>query len=206
MKEIFAYCGYTSPVAYLAKDPIFELEKEFDVVVQRPRGLRAGRLRQGGGTLAAAVGQGQVPLPRCAARREQAWHHHPRPAARIRRQDRLPGCTLCAGQGTFRPYNDIVFERFWNRDLDVDDPAAVAAVLEKVGTDTRDFAAFMAGPGAAEYEAIRDEAHARGVFGVPTLIVDGEPFWGVPPPANGARTADRTRMPQDAGRGLRSIR
>src|SRR5208337_3976696 len=54
--------------------------------------------------------------------------------------------------GLFRPYSDRVFERFFNRDALHDGPRELAD-------------AFAAGD--------RD-----GVFGVPTFIVDGEPFWG----------------------------
>lgn len=180
MKEIFAYCGYTSPVAYLAKDPIFELETEFDVAVRwRPYTVYVpevyGRVEERSPQQWAKVKYLYLDARRAANKR----------GIIIRGPQRVfTGRAACLGalyaqsKGTFRPYNDIVFQRFWNRDLDVDDPAAIAAVLEKVGTDTRDFAAFMAGPGNVEYEAIRDEAHARGVFGVPTLIVEGEPFWG----------------------------
>jgi 2-hydroxychromene-2-carboxylate isomerase len=40
------------------------------------------------------------------------------------------------------------------------------------------FAAFLADDGGAEHDRLRGEAEAAGVFGVPTLVFDGELFWG----------------------------
>ena len=40
------------------------------------------------------------------------------------------------------------------------------------------FATFLAGPGGAEHDRLRDEAEAAGVFGVPTFVFEGELFWG----------------------------
>ena len=35
------------------------------------------------------------------------------------------------GKGKFRAYHDLVFERFWRRELDIEDPEAIAAVILK---------------------------------------------------------------------------
>ena len=35
-----------------------------------------------------------------------------------------------------------------------------------------------AGEGVAELEHIMDDAHERGVFGVPSFIIDGQLYWG----------------------------
>lgn len=180
MKEVFAYCGYTSPVAYLAKDPIFELEQDFAVTVRwRPYTVYVpevyGAVSERTDHQWAKVKYLYLDARRAANKR----------GIIIRGPKRVfQGKVACIGalyaqhKGTFRSYNDIVFDRFWNRDLDVDDMAAISAVLETVGTDIADFPAFAAGSGEQEYEAIRQEAHDRGVFGVPSVIVDGELFWG----------------------------
>jgi 2-hydroxychromene-2-carboxylate isomerase len=180
MKEVFAYCGYTSPVAYLAKDPIFELERDFIVTVRwRPYTVYVPEVYGG-----------------LDERSESQWRKVRYLYQDMRRlankrgmivrgpQKVFTGKVACYGalyaedEGVFRPYNDVVYQRFWNRDLDVDDPAAIASVLKSVGANPSGFPAFIEGPGPERYEAIREEAHARGVFGVPTLIVDDELFWG----------------------------
>ena len=76
-----------------------------------------------------------------------------------------------------RRYHDIVFERFWQRELDIEDPAVIAAVLGEAGGDTAAFADYAAGEGRAKWRISR-AAEEIGVFGVPSFIVDGEQFWG----------------------------
>jgi len=80
--------------------------------------------------------------------------------------------------GLFRPYSDRVFERFFKRELNIEDGAALAVVMKEVGLDADGFKRYALNDGPRELE----EAFAAGarddVFGVPTFIVDGEPFWG----------------------------
>ncbi len=80
--------------------------------------------------------------------------------------------------GKFRPYSDRVFERFFKRKLDIEDGAALAAVMTEVGLDPAGFKRYALGDGPADLKAAAEEAERDGVFGVPTMIVAGEPFWG----------------------------
>ena len=86
-------------------------------------------------------------------------------------------CAQRAGEAVFRRYHDIVFERFWQRALDIEDAAVIAAVLAEAGGDGTAFAA-QARAGRDEVAEISRAAEAIGVFGVPTFVVDGELFWG----------------------------
>ncbi|MCW5747948.1 MAG: DsbA family protein [Alphaproteobacteria bacterium] len=88
------------------------------------------------------------------------------------------GILYAARSGVLRPYLDLAFDLFWKREFDLEDVAAVAAVLGRAGADAGDFAAFATGDGGAEHDRIRTEAEAAGVFGVPTFVIDGELFWG----------------------------
>ncbi len=72
----------------------------------------------------------------------------------------------------------MVFERFWKRELDIEDPAVIAAVLAEAGADGDGPDAYLAGEGRAEHDRIRAEAEETGVFGVPSFVIDGEVFWG----------------------------
>jgi 2-hydroxychromene-2-carboxylate isomerase len=78
----------------------------------------------------------------------------------------------------FRAYHDRVFERFWRRELDIEDPAAITAVLAEVGAASIEFDHYLSGEGRREHDAIREAAETAGIFGVPTFVVDGELFWG----------------------------
>jgi 2-hydroxychromene-2-carboxylate isomerase len=82
-----------------------------------------------------------------------------------------------AGDAVFRRYHDSVFERFWKRELDIEDAAVIGSILAEAGADTALFAR-QAPALRNEVSAISRAAEERGVFGVPSFIVDGELFWG----------------------------
>ena len=77
----------------------------------------------------------------------------------------------------FRRYNDEAFARFWRREFDPEDVAAVEALLIGVGAPAG-FPDFLVGEGGAEHDRLRNEAETSGVFGVPTFVFDNELFWG----------------------------
>ncbi len=80
--------------------------------------------------------------------------------------------------GLFRPYSDRVFERFFKRELDIENPAALAAVMKETGLDADAFNRYALHDGPRELSEAAAAGDRDGVFGVPTFIVDGEPFWG----------------------------
>ena len=78
----------------------------------------------------------------------------------------------------FRPYHDTVFRKFWSHELEVDDLAAITDVIASCGGSASEFEAYVHGPARAEHDRIIEEAEALGVFGVPTMVFNGELFWG----------------------------
>jgi 2-hydroxychromene-2-carboxylate isomerase len=72
-----------------------------------------------------------------------------------------------------------LYRAYFVDDRDISDPAAVVAVATALGHDGAALSAALEDP--ALKDRLRQEvdaAVARGVFGSPYLIVDGEPFWG----------------------------
>jgi len=88
------------------------------------------------------------------------------------------GLLFAKANGIFPAYHEAVSERFWRRALDIEERRAVDAVLAEVGGDTAAFGRYLASPGPQDYAAIVATAEQRGVFGVPTFVLDGELFWG----------------------------
>ncbi|PWR23194.1 2-hydroxychromene-2-carboxylate isomerase [Zavarzinia compransoris] len=73
----------------------------------------------------------------------------------------------------------LVFRRYYTEGLDTSDLAAVAPLGAGLGLDPGALAAGAALPAIKERaKAISEEAVARGIFGSPFFIADGEPFWG----------------------------
>jgi 2-hydroxychromene-2-carboxylate isomerase len=79
-----------------------------------------------------------------------------------------------------RRFAKSVFRAYYTEGVDISDPATVAELAAKAGADRDKVAASIADP--AVKERVKNEvdaAIARGVFGSPLFIVDGEMFWGV---------------------------
>ena len=72
-----------------------------------------------------------------------------------------------------------VYARRWAEGGDITEPASVAELAAPLGINAGELLAAMASDWAKQAlnEAV-DAAVAKGVFGVPYFIVDGEPIWG----------------------------
>jgi 2-hydroxychromene-2-carboxylate isomerase len=82
------------------------------------------------------------------------------------------------GDAVFRRYHDTIFERFWKRELDIEDVGVIGGVLAEAGADPAAFPDYSARPGRTELDGICHAAEAVGVFGVPSFVLNGELFWG----------------------------
>jgi 2-hydroxychromene-2-carboxylate isomerase len=192
MQEITVYSDYKSPYAYLAKAPILALEHDFPVrlnwlpyTLDIPSYLGSAELNAAGELVA-------------ASRNAHQWRRVRYSYMDCRRQARRQGLTILGtrkiwdsslagigliwakrhGAAVLRGYQDRAFERFWRRALDIEDPSAVAAVLAEAGADAGGFSAYVSSEGRRDHDAVRDAAEAAGVFGVPSLLIGGELFWG----------------------------
>jgi 2-hydroxychromene-2-carboxylate isomerase len=88
------------------------------------------------------------------------------------------GMLFAQRHGFFRAYHDTVFRRFWNHELELDELQEITAVITGLGGSATAFADYVNGPARTEHDRIIDEAEALGVFGVPTMVFNGELFWG----------------------------
>jgi 2-hydroxychromene-2-carboxylate isomerase len=189
-RTIRVYSDYKSPYAHLAKDPTYELERETGAKVEWlpytldiPAYLGSASVDAGGKVVEESRNAHQwrrVKYGYMDCRREAN-----RRGLTIRGPRKIFDSTLAnmgmlyaQRHGVFRSYHDRVFERFWKRELDIEDIAVVTAVLTEAGADTSGFASYAAEEGPAEVDRIRVEAEAAGVFGTPTFVIDGELFWG----------------------------
>lgn len=192
MKTIAVYSDYKSPYAFLAKDFVYELEDQCEVQVEWlpytldiPSYLGSARLDERGEIVE-------------SARNAHQWRRVRYSYMDCRRQARKRGLVILGtrkiwdssvaaigmlwakrqSQSQLRAYHDRVFERFWRRELDIEDPDAIAAMLSEVDANTSGFKSYLAGEGRREHDDICKAAESGGVFGVPSFVMDGELFWG----------------------------
>lgn len=88
------------------------------------------------------------------------------------------GLLYAKQNGFFPAYHKLVFSRFFNRDLVIDDLQQMAEAVEQAGGSSAEYSAFAEGEGREAVRTVVADAEELGVFGVPMLVYDGELFWG----------------------------
>ena len=84
-----------------------------------------------------------------------------------------------AERGWIASYTRAVYAANFGQDKDIGDPAVLAQIVAEVGGDpVADFEAANADTIKAALRANCDEAEAKGLFGAPSFVADGELFWG----------------------------
>ena len=174
------YIDYKSPYAYLATGPAYALEQTHDLTIDwLPY------------TLDIPLYLGNVD-----DRNDHQWRRVRYSYMDARRIANRRGITVLGPQkifnsrpvhiamlfakkaGRLRAFQDPALELFWKRKLDIESMDALCAQLEAGGVPAKDFPAWLAGEGGALHDEIKAKAHADGIFGVPTYVIDGEIFWG----------------------------
>ena len=73
---------------------------------------------------------------------------------------------------------DHIYVNFWKRELDIESFDIVETIIEKCGISQSGFKEWEKNSGKNELDAIMNKAHEKGVFGVPSYIIEDELFWG----------------------------
>jgi len=77
------------------------------------------------------------------------------------------------------PFIHAVYQAFFVNDRDISDAAVVGEIAREVGIDPAELSAGAQQPEIKERLRTHvDHAIQAGIFGAPTIIVDGEVFWG----------------------------
>jgi len=191
-QTLAVYIDYKSPYAYLAKDLVYELERDFAVhidwlpyTLDIPSALGSATVDDNGRVIEEQRNAHQWRRVRYSYMdcRRQAQKR----GLVIRGPRKIWDSTLALrgmmyakreGPTVLRRYHDTVFERFWKRELDIEDPGVISMVLAGTGANTTGLPTYLAGQGREELENICRAAEAMGVFGVPTFVLSGELFWG----------------------------
>jgi 2-hydroxychromene-2-carboxylate isomerase len=190
--RLIVYVDFKSPYAYLAKAPTFQLADDLGIDVDwRPLTLDihsylgSARLNASG-----AVSESR--------RTPEQWHRVRYAYRDARRYANLVGLTVRGttkiwdsslasiglqwakgqGAGPLRAFIDLTYERFWKRELDIEDASVVAGVLAEAGAEPDGFIDFARGEGRAEHDVMQQRIFAAGIFGVPSYVLDGELYFG----------------------------
>jgi 2-hydroxychromene-2-carboxylate isomerase len=183
-KTIDFYFDFSSPYSYLASEQIDALAARYGRTVDyRPVLLGAVFKTSGGVPLTEGYGP----------KAEYSKHDFARSARYAgipyRPPTRFPVGAVAAARAVLwlqhhapdqaTPFIHAIFRAYFVEDRDISDTAVVGAVASSVGIDTEALAAGVQQPAIKDLLKQRvDEAVAFGMFGAPTIVVDGERFWG----------------------------
>jgi 2-hydroxychromene-2-carboxylate isomerase len=184
MQSIDFYFDFTSPYGYLASHKIEPLAAQFGrAVTWRPYLLGAAFKVNGGRPPT------EVPLkseyvardfPRSARFHGIAYRHpsvFPVPAVAATR-----AYYWVAGTDPKQAVElaKAIFSAYFTEDVNIAEAENVVSIAARAGQDANAVRAALNDPAVKDRtRAEVDAAIAKGAFGSPYLIVDGEPFWGV---------------------------
>jgi 2-hydroxychromene-2-carboxylate isomerase len=180
-RSVRFYFDYVSPNAYLAWTQLPALAARHEVTIEPVPVLFAGLLEA----------HGQLGPAEVAPKMRWMFRNVVRKAALLRVPLHPPA---------FHPFNPLLalrvsllaldpaarwrlvgalFEGVWVRGLHVSEAPVVVALADQAGLAGAELLAQASAPEAkARLRAQTDDAAGRGVFGVPTMEVGGELFWG----------------------------
>lgn len=177
MKHITFYLDFISPYAYLAFEKLPEALMGHHIHVSYKPVLFAGLLKHHG-----QLGPAEIPGKREWTYRQVLWLAH-RHGVDLQLPAQHPFNPLgllrlalaCGHEGLINRYvAETIFRHVWRGGADAADAQRLQTLTEQLAPlqDPRSEAV------KAQLKANTDQAIAQGVFGVPTLEVDGKLFWG----------------------------
>ena len=174
---------FSSPYSYLASERIDELAAKYDRRIKwRPVMLGAAFKASGLPLLLTVPLKGEYSkrdIERSARFMGVPYKFPPK----------FPLATLVAARGYYwlhgqdcvraREFAHAVFRAYWVDGRDISEGSGVLAIAAGLGIDGEAFTAAVASPEIKDrVKQETDAAIARGMFGAPYFMVDGEPFWG----------------------------
>ena len=183
MSSIDFYFDFFSPYSYLANVRLPGLADKYGyTLTYRPIDVKAAKLAAG--NTAPATAQMPVKL-RYAIADLTRWGKRygapfafapgvPTSSARINK-----GTFFAIEKGQARAYVDTAYHATFGSGGAFDSEEVLSGVAQAMGWSPGEFLAFVSSEKAEQlYAASNQEAHARGVFGVPIMMVGDEMWWG----------------------------
>ena len=188
---LIVYMDFKSPYAYLAKDPTWQLETAFGIEIDwRPLTLNIPSFLGS----AKVNDAGKVVEENRTPRQWQGVRYAYMDAKRYARlrdilvygprkvwDSSLASIGMLwtrSDRQVLKAYMDIVYERFWKREIDIEDAEVVADVVAEAGGDRSGYLDWLDGDGRSAHDELHAQLHPAGVFGVPTYVIDEEVFFG----------------------------
>ena len=181
-KTLEFYFDFASPTAYLAHKKLGQLSNQYDLVIEYKPMLLGGVFKATGNTSPVAIpAKGKYmlghDLPRFAKRYQVTLNVNPH--FPINSLNLMRAAIAAQRLGCSDAYTNAIFDAMWVDGKNLDDPEVVAEVLGRAGLDADALLTLSQNPDVkAELVSGTEAAVERGVFGAPTLFMDGAMYFG----------------------------
>ena len=190
--ELIVYLDIKSPYAYLAKDPVKQLQRDLNIEIDWrpltldiPSYLGSARVDKKGTVVESKRSSKQWDFVRYSymdAKRyarindikiygtQKIWDTRLIHICFLYVKEKQPDSLVA--------FLDMVYEKFWLRQLDVEAMDVVLDVLREIGVPSEEFTEFAEGEGGDAHDQLQASLHPAGIFGVPTFLLESEVFFG----------------------------
>ena len=175
------YFDFMSPFAYLAHRPLCALADRYKrEIIYKPIDLPAAKIAAGN----TGPSNREVPVKlrylledinRWAARYELPVNF----PASLNSTRMNVGTFVAIERNQARQYVDAGFSLGWGEGADIGADATLGMLAERMGWPVSEFLQTLSAPEENDqFVASNNEAHERGVFGVPTMLIGTHMWWG----------------------------
>ena len=182
MIELDFYFDFGSPTAFLANSRLRQLQQEYDFKIHYKPVLLGGIFKATGNSspvMVAAKGEYMLKhdLPRYAQKYSVALKFNPH--FPINTLQLMRAATGLLDKSNFDSFINTIFKAIWIDGLNMGDEMVLQKVLSDSNFNSHDIFKLASTDSVKEILiANTDSAVKRGLFGVPTIFINGEMFFG----------------------------
>lgn len=182
MTELDFYFDFGSPTAFLANSRLRQLQQEYDFKIHYKPVLLGGIFKATGNSspvMVAAKGEYMLKhdLPRYAQKYSVALKFNPH--FPINTLQLMRAATGLLDKSNFDSFINTIFKAIWIDGLNMGDEMVLQKVLSDSNFNLHDIFKLASTDSVKEILiANTDSAVKRGLFGVPTIFINGEMFFG----------------------------
>jgi len=188
---LIVYVDIKSPYAFVAIQPILELEQSLDVqfdwrplTLDIPSYLGSAR-KKAGKVVESNRSPRQWNMIKYAYR--DARRYAERQGYMLKGTEKIWDSSLAniailwvcqTNRPALGNYFAKVYPAFWRRELDIEDVEIVESTLSHAGVETNGFREFQKADGKVQHDQLQSQLHQQGIYGVPSFVIEDKVLFG----------------------------
>lgn len=192
MTQLEVFIDFKSPYAFIAKDPTYALEEHYGIEIDwYPLTLNIGSYlgtakKNNAGKVVSSNRSSNQWLSVKYAYKDARRYANLRDLT-LKGTQKIWDTSLAAaafmwikrsGRDHLKHFIDISYDRFWKRELDLEDIAVVESLIAESGANPDGFEAWLEAEGRQEQDEMQIRFLREGIYGVPTYRINGQTYFG----------------------------